>query len=161
MEYQHIVDQLGLLPHPEGGYYKETYRSENIINVLEGFVGERCYCTSIYFLLTAENFSGFHKIKQDEIWHFYEGAPLTIHMISPDGKYSKQRIGMDWENGLLPQFTVPAGYWFASEVKEDFALVGCTVAPGFDFKDFELAKKQELSQRFPEHKEIIAKLTRD
>lgn len=162
----HIISKLELAPHPEGGYFKETYRSTGIIpqNVLEGdFSSDRNYSTGIYFLLTAGNFSAFHRIKQDEMWHFYDGDPLIVHMISPDGHYSSQRIGLNFEDGELPQFVVPKGVWFASEVAVggEFSLVGCTVSPGFDFADFELADRTLLSDEFPAYPEIIERLTRD
>jgi len=160
-----IVEELKLLPHPEGGFYKETYRSEGVIseNELSGyFSGPRNFCTSIYFLLTAENFSAFHRIKQDEVWHFYHGTPLTVHVIDKEGNYTAHEVGFDLDRKLEPQLTVPAGCWFASsvEVENGYALVGCTVAPGFDFNDFELAKAADLINEYPQHKQIIDKLTR-
>lgn len=164
MDYKNIVEKLNMLPHPEGGFYKEEYRSKGIIpnTSLTQFDGDRNYCTSIYFLLTSDNFSGFHRIKQDEIWHFYSGSPLAVHVIDLDGNYTKHLIGMDIENGYFPQLTVPANCWFASSVenKNSFSFVGCTVAPGFDFKDFELAKRNELTNTYPKHQEIIKTLTR-
>ncbi|MCT4581646.1 MAG: cupin domain-containing protein [Flavobacteriales bacterium] len=160
-----LVTTLDLLPHPEGGFYKEVYRSNNIISkesLSSNFKGDRSYCTSIYFLLTSENFSAFHRIQQDEIWNFYEGSPLLVHVIDKDGKYTCHEIGMDPEKNLFPQLVVPAGAWFASSVKHenDYAFVGCTVAPGFDFEDFELANRQALIQEHPEHQDIITQLTR-
>lgn len=164
MDYNTIVKKLNMLPHPEGGFYKEEYRSKGIIpNAnLPQFNGDRNFCTSIYFLLTSDNFSGFHRIKQDEIWHFYSGSPLAVHVIDLEGKYTKHIIGMDLDKGYLPQLTVPAKCWFASCVvnKNDFSFVGCTVAPGFDFEDFELAKRNELIKEYPEHETIIKQLTR-
>lgn len=163
-EVDYIVQQLGLVPHPEGGFFKETYRSENMIpaHSLPDFSGDRSFCTSIYFLLTSDNFSAFHRIKQDEIWHFYKGSPLYVHVIYPDGEYVRHTVGMDFEAGELPQLTVPAGCWFASSVKEggEYALVGCTVAPGFDFDDFELISYHKLSEKYPNHDQIIKDLTR-
>ncbi|MGB1296418.1 MAG: cupin domain-containing protein [Flavobacteriales bacterium] len=160
-----LVDRFGLFPHPEGGFYKETYRSLGKISsdsLPQDIEGERNYSTAIYFLLTSESFSAFHRIKQDEIWHFYDGAPLEVHMISPEGVYSMVEVGRDFENGQQPQFMVPAGYWFGSRVKQGgaFSFVGCTVSPGFDFKDFELAEFEKLSQVFPKHTSIIEQLTR-
>ncbi len=158
------MENLSLLPHPEGGYYKETYRSLERISKLhlpDSFSGDRNYCTAIYFLLTSDNFSAFHRIKQDEIWHFYEGDILNVHVISPEGNYIKHRVG-PVSKGLHPQLLVPKGYWFASNIEniEGYCLVGCTVAPGFDFKDFELAKRINLRNKFPEHAAIINQLTR-
>lgn len=162
---EQLIDLLNLQKHPEGGYFKETYRSEGVIpsEVLSNDIdGDRNYCTCIYFLLTSDNFSAFHQIKQDEMWHFYEGSPLIVHMIDTEGNYSFQKIGLDFENGQVPQFVVPKEVWFASEVAEpdSYSLVGCTVSPGFDFKDFELADKKFLTDEFPKHSKIIERLTR-
>jgi len=159
-----LVQHLDLQDHPEGGYYKELYRSIGTIPAsgLDGFCGERNYCTSIYFLLTSDNFSGYHRIKQDEIWHFYEGSSLYVHVIDLNGNYIKHEVGNDLSNGIAPQLVVPAGCWFASSVKDNnsYSLVGCTVAPGFDFNDFELAKRDELLKKYPQHSATILKLTR-
>ncbi len=161
-----IVEKLRMTPHPEGGFYKETYRSSGVIpkDILEnGFMGDRNYCTAIYFLLTSDNFSAFHKIKQDEIWHYYEGSSLCVHVIGLDGKYNKYKVGMDLDKDELPQLVVPAGCWFASGVEKEnnYSLVGCTVSPGFDFEDFELAKRKDLILEFPKHKEVITQFTRN
>lgn len=160
-----LVSTFNLLPHPEGGFYKETYRSDGVIDrdaLPKNFSGDRNYATAIYFLLTSENFSAFHKIEQDEIWHFYEGSPLYVHVIDLSGNYTRYEVGIDIDAGQVPQLVVPAGCWFASSVKEEnsYSFVGCTVAPGFDFADFELADYKTLAQEYPEHKEIIRKLTR-
>jgi predicted cupin superfamily sugar epimerase len=165
MAIQKIITKLNLLPHPEGGFYKETYRSKGEFSVgslNEKFSGNRSYCTGIYFLLTKNNFSAFHKIKQDEMWHFYDGDALTVHMIDKDGVYHKQLIGNKFHENQVPQFVVPRGAWFASSVEEDgeYSLVGCTVSPGFDFDDFELADRASLINEHPIHKKIITKLTR-
>ncbi len=164
VEVTQIVSKLEMSPHPEGGFYKEVYRSEGIIpkDSLQGFSGDRNFCTSIYFLLTSDNFSAFHRIKQDEVWHFYKGSPLYVHVIDPQGKYTRHEIGLDLENGQEPQLTVPKGCWFASSVKNenDFCFVGCTVAPGFDFQDFELADRNSLIENYPQHTSIIKSLTR-
>ena len=159
-----IIEKLYLEPHPEGGYYKEVYRSEGIVSkssLPPGIDGERNYCTSIYFLLTSENFSAFHRIKQDEIWNFYAGSPLNIHLIDEKGNYACQSVGNTISKGLFPQFVVPANTWFASEVPgNNYALVGCTVSPGFDFEDFELGSRAQLAAQYPEHSQIINRLTR-
>ena len=166
MNAETLIETLELQAHPEGGYFKELYRSTDKIphEVLssQGMNGERNYCTSIYFLLTANNFSAFHRIKQDEIWHFYKGAPLDVHVIDANGNYSCLKLGLNFENGERPQGVVPAGCWFASSVavKEGYSLVGCTVAPGFDFEDFELAQREDLQSQYPKHKELIERLTR-
>ena len=156
------VDQLNLLPHPEGGFYKETYRSQSNVDFV-CFSGKRSVSTGIYFLLTKGNFSAFHRIKSDEMWHFYSGDPIDIFILSPEGNLGKITLGLDLESGQTPQAVVPSGTWFASQVKEggDHGLVGCTVAPGFDFDDFEMAKRDALIQAYPNHKNIISSLTRD
>jgi len=159
------IKTLNLEMHPEGGFFKEIYRSDETIPreaLPERFSGKRSFSTSIYFLLKNRNISLFHRIKQDEIWHFYEGTSLTIHLLSMDGVYSKDVLGRNIEAGESFQVVVPAGYYFAAEVndKESFGLVGCTVAPGFDFEDFELPDRSELSQNFPQHLMIIESFTK-
>ena len=160
-----IITRLKLEPHPEGGYFKETYRSEQYIpasGLPDNYGAPRCFSTCIYFLLTADAFSAFHRVRQDEAWHFYLGSPLKIHAIDPSGNYRETLIGSDLDNGEVPQHVVPGGHWFGATVVEPngFALVGCTVAPGFDFADFELARRKELIAFFPEHRSIITNLTR-
>jgi len=162
---QSLITHLGLSQHPEGGYYKEVYRSEGEINAQslgDPYQGNRNYATSIYFLLTSNAFSAFHKINQDEIWHFYQGSGIRIHSIAPTGKYTKTQLGHNFVKGETPQHIVPGGHWFAAEVieKNSYGLVGCTVAPGFDFNDFQLAKRTDLIALFPEHKKEIIALTR-
>jgi len=159
-----IISILDLQAHPEGGYFKETYRSKGIIKTSSldnSFSGERNYCTSIYFLLTSDSFSAFHKINQDEIWHFYDGSPILLHTISPDGDYNTITIGKDIYNNETLQYVVPGGWWFAAEVIElnSYSLLGCTVAPGFHFDDFVLESEAVLAAMFPKHKAIIARLT--
>ncbi len=160
-----IIASLNLSPHPEGGYYRETYRSGGSIsenNLPPDIKGERNYSTAIYFLLTSDNFSAFHKIKQDEIWHFYEGSPIEIHIISEKGNYSKAVLGLNLSEGEAPQIVIPANNWFAANVvkSNSYTLVGCTVAPGFDFNDFELGEKKKLISQFPRHEKIINKFTK-
>jgi uncharacterized protein len=163
---EEIIRILQLQPHPEGGYFRETYRSEGEISREElgtKFSGKRNFSTCIYFMLTSESFSAFHRILQDEAWHFYEGSPLSLHMISPKGEYNKVIVGRNFEKGEVPQFVVPGGTWFAAEVapEDSFSLLGCTVAPGFDFADFEMAGRAELILLFPGLREIIVRLTRE
>ena len=160
-----IIDRLNLQPHPEGGYFKEVYRSSDIIEadaLPEAFKTERNYSTSIYFLLTSDNFSAFHKINQEEVWHFYDGSPLLLYTISPSGELTEIKIGRDLENGEVPQYVVPRNYWFAAKSIQQnaFSFVGCTVAPGFDFSDFTLAKQEFLIKKYPQHKKIIEEFTR-
>lgn len=159
-----IINKLKLEPHPEGGFFKETYRSLGEIqemNLGQEYNGKRNYSTCIYFLLTSDNFSALHRIKQDEIWHFYDGSPIRLHVISELGIHMEYIIGRDIEKGETPQFVVSGGCWFAAEVinENSYSLVGCTVAPGFDFKDFELKTREELVSLFPDREEIISKLT--
>ena len=161
---EEIIKKLDLEPHPEGGYFRESYRSNGKINKdsLElSYDGERNYSTCIYFLLTSGNFSEFHRIKQDEIWHFYDGSPIALHIISKEGKYSCHTIGREIDEGEKPQFVVSGGSWFAAGVVRDesFSLLGCTVSPGFDFKDFELGSREELLSLFPDHEEVIVAYT--
>ena len=158
------IKTLGLIRHPEGGYFKETYRSGEVISkhaMPERFNGDRVFSTCIYFLLVKKEFSKFHTIQQDEVWHFYEGSSLTIHVIDQTGAYVTLRLGRNIEAGDRFQAVVPAGCWFAAAVNDHqaYALVGCTVAPGFDFDDFEMADRDRLSQLYPEHKDIIEKFT--
>ncbi len=164
MKINDIIEKFDLNQHPEGGYFKETYRSSGSIaheNLSADFTGDRNYSTGIYFLLTSDSFSAFHKINQDEMWHFYLGTTLKLHMISPEGEYSYVLIGNNIIDNEVPQFVVPAQFWFAAEVLEEnsYAFTGCTVAPGFDFKDFVLPVRKELIDLFPQHEEIITKLT--
>ena len=151
-----LIEKLQLQSHPEGGFYRETYRSKGVVD----FGGERNFSTCIYFMLTSDGFSAFHRIRQDEIWHFYEGAAVLIHMISPEGDCSSVRVGADLAMGEKFHFVVPAEYWFAAKVLGDYALVGCTVAPGFDFRDFELASREFLMRKYPTHKDVIEQFTR-
>lgn len=160
-----LIEKFGLQAHPEGGYFSETYRSEGFIaadSLPQEYSGNRNYSTSIYFLLTSDTFSAFHKINQDEVWHFYAGSPLKIYMISEDGRSSEQVLGVDFSKNQVPQFVVPGGHWFAAKTIEEnsFSFVGCTVAPGFDFADFVLPSQQEFLKKFPEHKTLIKRFTR-
>lgn len=154
-----MVKGLRLKPHPEGGFFAETYRSTTIIQTS---YGPRPASTAIYFLLTAGNFSAFHRIKSDEGWHHYEGDTVYIHVIHTDGSYERMVLGKNGSEGEVQQLMVPAHAWFASECigESGFALVGCTVSPGFDFADFELANGAELASSYPNHETLIRRLTR-
>ena len=157
------VQKLNLLPHPEGGYFRETYRSSESIaaeNLPIGFVGDRNHSTAIYFLLENGQRSVFHKIKSDEIWHFYDGDPLIIYVIEENGSITELELGLTDDNDGLPQAVVPAGRWFAAESTGEYTLVGCTVSPGFDFADFEMADRSELVGDYPNLKDIIQKFTK-
>jgi predicted cupin superfamily sugar epimerase len=162
---EYWIERLGLEAHPEGGYFRQTYRSELSLGreaLPAGFSGARAASTAIYFLLEGENFSAFHRLRSDEVWHFYAGASLAVHVIDEDGRCSEIRLGRDAEAGEVFQAVVKAGRWFASEMRDrkSWALVGCTVAPGFDFEDFEMAKRGELVREYPQHQEVIERLTR-
>jgi len=157
------IDRLNLEPHPEGGYYRETYRSDTELSeeaLPHRFDGARNAAALIYFLLPGEAVSALHRIRQDEAWHFYDGAPLTLHQIAPDGTYAACTLGAASEPCF--QTVVPAGTWFGATVDdpEGYALVGCTTAPAFDFADFELAERAALCEAFPEHAPLVRRLTR-
>lgn len=165
MTADEIINYLHLQPHPEGGFYKETYRSGGTISrevLPPNFNGDRSYSTAIYFLLQRGDYSAFHRIESDECWHFYQGGTLLIHIIDQHGTYSCVRLGKQIDDGEVFQYVVPAHSWFASEPADgvQFSLVGCTVAPGFDFADFEMAAKETLSTLFPHHLAIIHRLCR-
>ena len=160
-----LIKTLKLQPHPEGGWYRETYRSTEIIpsdELPNRFNGPRSFATAIYFLLNSEHFSALHRIKADEQWHFYSGSALTIHVIYSDGSYASIKLGQDLEKGERFQAVVPHGCWFGATVDtpESYALVGCSVSPGFDFNDFEMAQRESLKRAFPQHAELIDRLTR-
>ena len=162
---QKLIKQYNLQRHPEGGWYKETYKSnENILaaSLPERFGGSRAFSTAIYFLLEQGNFSAFHRIKSDECWHFYAGDPLLVYVIQENGALDIISLGNDIEKGQIFQYVVPANCWFASRPApgSNFCFVGCTVAPGFDFADFELADVAILSALYPEHEDIIRELCR-
>jgi uncharacterized protein len=198
------IERLRLERHPEGGYFRQTYKSGSIVEpqVSEnsrptkstlvaksairvgqpGPGGARAASTAIYFLLEGKSFSAFHRLRWDEMWHFYGGSPLVVHVINAAGEYSSIFLGDDPGADQVFQAVVKAGCWFASEIVRNphpstgsgqaftqnrgeaghppWALVGCTVAPGFEFEDFELAKREELMRRFPQHRELIERLTR-
>lgn len=162
---QQLIALYNLQPHPEGGWYKETYQSKEQINAAslpERFGGSRAFSTAIYFLLEQGNYSAFHRIKSDECWHFYAGDPLVVYVLQQDGTLDEIMLGNDITNGQLFQYVVPANCWFASRPATDskFCFVGCTVAPGFDFADFELADAAVLSALYPQHKSCIEELCR-
>jgi uncharacterized protein len=187
------IEKLGLEVHPEGGYFRQTYKSElRIVPEASGRTGRthavakppttvaqpgphgsRAASTGIYFLLEGKNFSAFHRLRSDEMWHFYAGSPLLVHVLDPAGGYSSILLGGDADAGQVFQAVVRAGDWFGAELAQNphcqnpgereypsYALVGCTVAPGFEFEDFEMASRQELEAKYPGQKDIIQKLTR-
>jgi ribosomal protein L11 methyltransferase len=164
-EARHWIEHLGLVRHPEGGYYRETYRAAEQIPqraLPARFTGDRPFSTAIYFLLAGSDYSAFHRVRADEGWHFHAGGSLTLHVIAPDGRLSELHLGPNVEEGEAFQAVVRAGCWFAATLApgSTYALVGCTVAPGFDFEDFELAGRDELAHAHPQHRAIIERLTR-
>ncbi len=163
---QFWIDALGLVAHPEGGYFRETYRSTEQLPAAAlppRFGGPRAFATAIYFLLTGSSFSALHRVRSDELWHFYAGSRVTLSMIDEPGRLSIVRLGSDIGQGETFQALAPAGTWFGASVEhpDDWALVGCTVAPGFDFADFELGKRAALVALYPPHRALIETLTRD
>lgn len=152
---EELISIYRLRPHPEGGFYRETYRSSGKT------AGGRNFCTAIYFLLPAGCKSRLHRIQSDELWHFYMGGPLTVARVCQDGSVERAVLGGDAAAGQVPQHVVPAGSWFGAypEPGTKFSFVGCTVSPGFDFADFELADSAALLEQYPGAKELIKKLT--
>jgi uncharacterized protein len=155
------IKKLKLGQHPEGGYFTSTYRSDKIIDLSE-YDGRRSACTAIYYLLTGNQFSSFHIMKSDEIWHFYSGSSLTLYIIESKGVLSKVFLGPNFNEGERFQVVVKSGCWFAVSInkKNSYSLVGCTVAPGFNYKDWKIGNRKRLTEMYPEHKKIISKFTR-
>jgi len=172
-----IVRRLGLIPHPEGGYYKEVYRSEDRIESPPSRFGpgraDLSLCTSVYYLVEAPDFSAFHRIKSDELWYFHAGTGLIVHCFNESGAYQAFELGPGREYFGL----VRAGSWFAAEsaafdeaaesdtqdgsrAGRPWALVSCAVSPGFEFQDFELASRDSLLKSYPEHEALIVRMTR-
>jgi hypothetical protein len=162
---QRWIERLHLEPHPEGGFYRQTYRASLTLpnSALPGYSGDRAASTAIYFLLAGDQFSAFHRLRSDEVWHFYAGSALVIHVIEPGGNYRQLLLGSDHFAGEQFQAVVPAGCWFGLSLRQPdtFALVGCTVAPAFDYADFEMAKRDELAAQYPQHRDIIERFTRN
>lgn len=161
---QTLKETLQLKDHPEGGFFKEVYRSAEQVDTAslpERFTAARNFSTSIYYLLPGSVHSSFHRIKSDEIWYHHEGCSLLIPVISPDGLLSVYRLGKAFDKGDLPQVVVPSGFWFGAipEDKESYVLAGCNVAPGFDFDDFEMGRRDMLLKEFPAHADWIERLS--
>lgn len=152
------IKRLGLEPHPEGGHFKEVYRSGETIEkaCLPGdFNSDRSISTSIYFLLSRDERSAFHRIKSDETWYFHDGDELEIFVIDNNGGLTKRVLGINPENDSLPQITIEKGSWFAARTTNEFTLVSCNVSPGFDFEDFELAAYDTLIKKYPQYNQIL------
>jgi len=157
------INTLELRRHPEGGWFREIYRAPEIIAraaLPRRFVGDRAFSTAIYFLLQAPDRSRFHRLRQDEVWHFYDGAPLTLHVIDHDGRYGTTTLGRDVGAGQTLVTVAPAGCLFGATVEAGtFALTGCTVAPGFDFDDLDIPPREALLARYPRHRAIVDRLS--
>jgi predicted cupin superfamily sugar epimerase len=157
------IKKLNLQPHPEGGHYRESYRSSGIIEApgLPNYFGSRNFATTIYYLLKGDEFSAFHRLKSDEVWHYYDGCSLNFQIIQKDGAILTKVLGKNIEDGESLQQVIPADHWFAATPtdKGSFSLVGCAMAPGFDINDFEMGLKEELIKQFPQHEELIQLLT--
>ena len=153
------IAHLQLLPHPEGGFYKEVFRSETEVMRPPSLLAKRA-CTSIYYLLEGEDFSGFHRIASDEIWYFHKGLPLHIHVFVGNGEHMIMELSDEANDNLSDEDK--AGLWFAAEIpsKNGFALVSCAVAPGFEFDEFEMADKEQLTTLYPQYSELFVKLCR-
>ncbi len=159
------IERLGLVAHPEGGHFRETYRAAEYVaaeHLPARFGGPRPFSTAIYFLLEGDQFSALHRITADEVWHFYAGSPLLLSVIHPGGELEEVRLGPGNQARETLQAVVPAGCWFGARVAVpgSYALAGCTVAPGFDFADLELADRAHLLARYPQHRAVIERLTR-
>jgi predicted cupin superfamily sugar epimerase len=158
-----LIDSLGLSPHPEGGYFRETYRSPVVIPaeaLPARFGGPRSASTAIYFLLRGSQYSAIHRLRADEVWHHYQGSSVTLYEIHPDGKVVEARLSQPGVVGAAPQHVVTAGCWFGATVDDprEYALVGCTVAPGFTPEDFELGDPAALVAQYPQHERLIRRL---
>lgn len=161
-----LIDKLGLSPLPmEGGYYRETYRCDESIpasGVHPRYERSKSHCTAIYFLVTPDSFSALHRVKSDEIFHFYAGDPVEMLTIRPDGACSLTTIGPDVMAGRIPQFVVPRGVWQGCRLVDggEYALLGCTVSPAFDFEDYEHGLRESLVREYPSCAELICRFTR-
>jgi uncharacterized protein len=152
-----LIRRLGLKKHPEGGYFKQTYTADTIVNVA-GYGGARHISTAIYYMLSDDQFSAFHRIRSDELWHHYRGGSLTLYAMDSE---RLSQIKMGKSKGQTPQVAVRANTWFAASLnnKESYCLLGCTVSPGFDHRDWELGSRSELVKRYPQHRKIIERYT--
>jgi uncharacterized protein len=163
MDASYWIKTLGLQRHPEGGHYREVYRSCETLQgkvLPERFSGDRSFGTAIYYLLEGREFSAFHQLKQDEVFHFYDGTPAIVYTLQSQGLVA-YRLGRDPKKGQLPMLVLPSGTVFALELESHhgFALMGCTVCPGFDYKDLEILARDDLIRQFPEHFELVQRLS--
>lgn len=158
------ITKLNLQKHPEGGWFNEVYRSEEVVlraGLPERYSSERNFSTSIYYLLEGNHKSNFHRIRSDEIWHFYQGTSSVEVLVIVEGKIERLKLGSAIEKGDSFQLIIPKNTWFAAHLpnKKGYALLGCTVAPGFDFNDFELADRISLKNEFPHLVSVIEDFT--
>ena len=159
---QEIIERLALAPHPERGFFVETFRAASTVSA-PTHPAKRSAATAIYFMVTREAPATFlHRLLSDEVFHLYEGGPLDILRLHPDGSADTARLGTNLAEGERPQAVVRAGTWFGTELANDapYCLVGCTVAPGFEFADFELAEGPELAARYPSVADCIRRMSR-
>jgi uncharacterized protein len=159
------IQKLQLAAHPEGGYYRETFRHPFLLqraHLPDNYAGDRCMMTMIYFLLKGHQFSALHRLQSVESWHFYQGCPMTLYLLDRTGAMREVVMGPDVEAGQVLQAIIPSDTWFGAQPvdPQSYTLFGCTVSPGFDFQDFELAKRDELIKAFPQHRGLIESLTR-
>ncbi|MCC6550669.1 MAG: cupin domain-containing protein [Ignavibacteriaceae bacterium] len=157
---EHYIKELALIQHPEGGFYKEIYRSLEVFTP-EDINSERNFMTSIYFLLRAGEFSAFHRLKSDEVWYYHTGASVSIYIIDNEGILKTHILGPEISKGEKLQVIFPKGSWFAAAplAVKGFSLFGCAVSPGFQFDDFELGTRSILLQKYPQYREIIENFT--
>ncbi len=158
-----LIRRFDLQPHPEGGFFRETYRAAHVVR-RDGSADPRSASTAIYYLLCDGAHSAWHRIRSDEVWHFYAGDPLNVYVLDDDGALAVHRLGDALEHpDCVFQAVVPAGRWFAAQCDEangaaNMALVGCTVAPGFEFSEFEIADVESLLREYPQHRDRIIRL---
>jgi hypothetical protein len=154
------IKKLNLMPHPEGGYFGEVYRSTEILQsdaLPDRYPSSRSFSTSIYYLLQKGDISAFHRIQSDEAWYFHDGDPLELFLIDAEGKL--QRILLGTVEDAIPQVVIPRRLWFAARTTGNYSLLGCNVAPGFEFEDFEMADRDDLTVCYPHLQEIIKTFT--
>jgi predicted cupin superfamily sugar epimerase len=162
---EQIRELLQMRPHPiEGGYFAETYRGSQVVpqSLLRGYPGDRAISTAIYYLLTPDTFSAMHRVRGDEMFHFYLGDPVEMLQLKTDGTGEVILLGQDIAAGMRPQHTVPGGVWQGSRVRAGgkYALLGTTMAPGFEYEDYETGQRQDLITGYPELSQLITSLTR-
>lgn len=157
------IDQLGMIPHPEGGYYYSSYKSEQTMfrhDIAGVASSERQLWSSIYLLLSEDDYLAFHRVRSEEVWYYHYGSSVVIHMISPEGELITEKLGTDLRNGEKLQVRIPRNYIMAAERLEDtYSIFGIMVSPGFDFDDIKIYDRDELTALFPMHKELIEGLT--